>query len=415
MVGSIAVARQLRGPGLRVRARRRRLGAPARRSRCRAHVRSPSSSAAEPLGDTRSPRHAGHAGQRGGTAPASRSRTSPTSSARPTVLIDVTGGAEGAADGLRRAAAASSTATATVLVDIGGDAIATGAEPGLASPLCDAVMIAAAPPGSHALDPRRGMRRRAAPGRGAGADRGPRARRRLARRRGRHPGAGRRDRSGRGRRAFTEASMGVARCARGEFGEVADPRRSPHRRARPRRRDLLPLRPRAGRDPSCRWPRRSAGSSSMPRARDALAAIGIRTELDFEIERAREQRLVGAAPLSNRRTRSAPRVGSPRLVGESRDSIGAARRTALAVALRARPARLRLLRRCRAAHARRLRRRQRRRHLPQHPASRAGPGRQRRRDRLLPRHPAAPAARLRSALDVRGPRPRRARPRPTRS
>ena len=60
----------------------------------------------------------------------------------PTVLIDVTGGPEGAARGIA-AACAELGCDLVVLVDIGGDAIAEGGEPGLASPLCDAVMIAA--------------------------------------------------------------------------------------------------------------------------------------------------------------------------------------------------------------------------------------------------------------------------------
>lgn len=59
-----------------------------------------------------------------------------------TVLIDVTAGPAGAARGIASACAELDCDLA-VLVDIGGDAIAAGAEPGLASPLCDAVMIAA--------------------------------------------------------------------------------------------------------------------------------------------------------------------------------------------------------------------------------------------------------------------------------
>ena len=60
----------------------------------------------------------------------------------PTVLIDVTAGAAGAARGIS-AACADLGCDLVLLVDIGGDAIADGSEPGLASPLCDAVMIAA--------------------------------------------------------------------------------------------------------------------------------------------------------------------------------------------------------------------------------------------------------------------------------
>lgn len=59
-----------------------------------------------------------------------------------TVLIDITGGAAGAADGIN-AAAGELGCDVVILVDIGGDAIAAGDEPGLASPLCDSVMLAA--------------------------------------------------------------------------------------------------------------------------------------------------------------------------------------------------------------------------------------------------------------------------------
>jgi hypothetical protein len=58
------------------------------------------------------------------------------------VLIDVTAGAVGAAEGIA-AAAAELDCDLVVYADVGGDAIATGAEPGLGSPLCDAVMLAA--------------------------------------------------------------------------------------------------------------------------------------------------------------------------------------------------------------------------------------------------------------------------------
>ena len=59
-----------------------------------------------------------------------------------TVLIDITGGAVGAAAGIAGAAGALGC-DLVLQVDIGGDAIADGSEPGLASPLCDAVMLAA--------------------------------------------------------------------------------------------------------------------------------------------------------------------------------------------------------------------------------------------------------------------------------
>jgi hypothetical protein len=61
----------------------------------------------------------------------------------PTLLVDVTGGAKGAAGGLAEAARRLD-ADALVVVDVGGDVLGHGDEPGLASPLCDALMLAAA-------------------------------------------------------------------------------------------------------------------------------------------------------------------------------------------------------------------------------------------------------------------------------
>ena len=60
-----------------------------------------------------------------------------------TVLVDATLGPAQLADGLA-AAAASLGADLIVFVDVGGDALAHGDEPGLASPLCDAVLLATA-------------------------------------------------------------------------------------------------------------------------------------------------------------------------------------------------------------------------------------------------------------------------------
>jgi hypothetical protein len=60
-----------------------------------------------------------------------------------TLLVDITGGPERIADGLAEAAA-ELDADLVVGVDVGGDVLGEGSEPGLASPLCDAVMLAAA-------------------------------------------------------------------------------------------------------------------------------------------------------------------------------------------------------------------------------------------------------------------------------
>jgi hypothetical protein len=59
-----------------------------------------------------------------------------------TVLIDINEGAVPVAAGLEQAIAALKC-DLLVLVDVGGDVVARGDEPGLRSPLCDAVMLAA--------------------------------------------------------------------------------------------------------------------------------------------------------------------------------------------------------------------------------------------------------------------------------
>ena len=60
-----------------------------------------------------------------------------------TVLVDVTRGPEEIASGLAEAAAVLDC-DLIAFIDVGGDALAHGDEPGLASPLCDALMLAAA-------------------------------------------------------------------------------------------------------------------------------------------------------------------------------------------------------------------------------------------------------------------------------
>jgi len=61
----------------------------------------------------------------------------------PTVLVDPGVGPARVARGLERAGAELGV-DLFVFVDVGGDVLAAGGEPGLASPLCDAVMLAAA-------------------------------------------------------------------------------------------------------------------------------------------------------------------------------------------------------------------------------------------------------------------------------
>ena len=62
---------------------------------------------------------------------------------RPTVLIDINPGARAVADSLARAVR-SLERDLIVFIDVGGDVLAQGDEPGLRSPLCDALMLAAA-------------------------------------------------------------------------------------------------------------------------------------------------------------------------------------------------------------------------------------------------------------------------------
>ncbi len=61
----------------------------------------------------------------------------------PTVLVDIRPGPGVVAEGLAHAVERFGC-DLTVFVDVGGDALAHGDEPGLGSPLCDAVMLAAA-------------------------------------------------------------------------------------------------------------------------------------------------------------------------------------------------------------------------------------------------------------------------------
>ena len=204
----------------------------------------------------------------------------------PTVLIDITGGAPGAAEGIA-AAAGRLGCDLVVYVDVGGDAIAAGDEPGLASPLCDAIMLAAGLRLAGRLD---GV----ATVIGAGCDGELTADEVLARvaalaRAGAWIGASsvtaeQADELERGARASgSEASMQVARCARGELGTAAirDGRRT------------VPLGPLGALGFSFDLEAAAAelplavavrDAEHLDGARDALAALGVRTELDYELD-----------------------------------------------------------------------------------------------------------------------------------
>lgn len=207
----------------------------------------------------------------------------------PTVLVDVTEGPAVAASGIE-SAAAKLGCDLVVLVDVGGDAIATGAEPGLASPLCDAVMIAAGSMlGSVAcvlgvlgtgcdgeLEPAEVLGRVAALARG-GAWLGTL---------GVSP-EGAAEIEAAAAVAITEASLLVARAARGAIGptEIRGGRRT------------VELGPVAAlcfvfdleaAMPELPLARAVASAGSIGEARDALAALGVSTELDWEERRAGE-------------------------------------------------------------------------------------------------------------------------------
>lgn len=205
---------------------------------------------------------------------------------RATLLIDVSAGAAGAAEGIA-AAAAELEADLLVCADIGGDAIAHGGDPGLASPLCDAVVLAAAAM-VPALSPVVAVA-------GAGCD-GELSPALVLERVAGLAAAG----AWLGARgvtteeaaeieraaatAFTEASVQVARCARGETGPV------PIRNGR-RSVELGPVGAiafyfdLARALPELPLARAVAGSASIEAGRDALNAIGVGTELDFEQRR----------------------------------------------------------------------------------------------------------------------------------
>lgn len=208
----------------------------------------------------------------------------------PTVLIDITEGGRGAAEGIAEAAGLLGC-DLVVLVDVGGDAIAAGGEPGLASPLCDATMLAgglALRPGFDCVLAVIGagcdgeleideVLARVAALAGAGAwigssSVGPELADELERAA---------DATG------TEASLQVVRCARGETGvaEIRGGRRT------------VPLGPigalafyfdlieAAGQLPLVAAVRES---ETLEGGREALVALGVSTELDYERRRAAE-------------------------------------------------------------------------------------------------------------------------------
>jgi hypothetical protein len=219
---------------------------------------------------------------------------------RPVLLLDITHGPAAVARGLAEAAR-ELECDVIVVLDVGGDVLAHGHEPGLASPLCDAIMLAAAAmlgEGEHADDDRdwAGAVIAAVYGPGCDAELTPAevlerigglaASDALLGAWGLTP-TGCELVEAAAEVVPTEASLQAARCARGERGTA--PIRGGRRSV-----ELTPLggltfffdpvRAVASAAPLAAAARPAA---SLDEAHEALAAIGVGTELELERERAR--------------------------------------------------------------------------------------------------------------------------------
>jgi hypothetical protein len=206
-------------------------------------------------------------------------------------LIDVAGGVVSAAAGIE-AAASELGCDLVILADVGGDVLARGEERGLASPLCDAVMLAGAarlPAGISTLlavagagcdgelTPTEVMTRLAELATGGAwigtfsvtAD--------VAREIDAAAGA-----------VPTEASLQIARCANGEVGPtlIRGGRRTVE--LTPLGAMVFVLDPLLAMTSGLPLANAVAGARSIAEGRDALAALDVRTELDYERKRARE-------------------------------------------------------------------------------------------------------------------------------
>ncbi len=210
---------------------------------------------------------------------------------RPTVLVDINDGPRAVAGGIE-AAAERLGCDRVILLDVGGDVLGTGAEPGLASPLCDAVMLASARYLPDSMDvigcvfgagcdgeltPAEVLGRVAELGRagiwlGTASPTAEIAAEVVAL-------AG---------RVPTEASLQAARCALGEVGEA--PIRGGARTV-----ELSPVGgmvfffdARLAIGGAAPLAEVVADANSIEEARSRLEEIGVRTELDYERRRARE-------------------------------------------------------------------------------------------------------------------------------
>jgi hypothetical protein len=209
---------------------------------------------------------------------------------RPVLLLDITGGPQALATGLAEAAG-ELECDAVVLLDVGGDVLAHGNEPGLASPLCDAIVLAAGlflsrssevigavygPGCDGELTPDEVLERITAL---QSADA-------LLGAWGLTPNACELVEAA-AEVVPTEASLNAVRCARGERGKV--PIRGGKRTV-----ELTPLGaltfffdPAAAAHSAVPLATAVSPAASLEEAHEALTAMGIRTELELERERAR--------------------------------------------------------------------------------------------------------------------------------
>ena len=205
-----------------------------------------------------------------------------------TVLVDPHPGSAGIADGVAEAADTLG-ADLIVLLDVGGDALAHGDEPGLASPLCDSLMLAAgARLQSMGRDVLAGVF-------GVGCD-GELTPDEVMERVSEVAAAGglagvhglteavAQRLEGAVREVPTEASAMAIRCFRGDTG-VAEIRRGLRTvPLSPLGALTIYLDPEKTVDSAARLAKAVMDAGSMEEANDALNAVGVRTELDLERE-----------------------------------------------------------------------------------------------------------------------------------
>jgi hypothetical protein len=208
-----------------------------------------------------------------------------------TVLVDPTRGPAATADALGRAAD-QLDADLLVCIDVGGDVLARGDEPGLGSPLCDALMLAVA--GRLAASGRRVLGGVFGPGcdgeltvsevmerlAHVGAAGG------LAGARGLTPAVAQRLESA-VEAVPTEASAQPVRSFRGVWGDMSIRRGERSVELTPAAAVTIYFDVLVAIDSVGTLARAVDGAATLEEANDALHALGVRTELDFERERAR--------------------------------------------------------------------------------------------------------------------------------